>query len=381
MFKAFSPTKARQINEEVFARAQKLGVMDRGPGRIELFLPNVEQAAGLAPRAREEAFLSRYAEKIPGIRLSQRTFNTFGNKLKVDVAEKAIRNWAREGTEATPEMLDSLNRFLNVFTGRGSFPKGQIGEFRFDLEPMGDVLNIAFWSPRLFLSRLQAPTLLLDPVVRKMAAQNLAASFGLGMSILGIVKASGLGTVELDPRSSDFGQIRLGRARINFWAGFQQIARYMAQIAVNQSKNRKTGKITTGEEFPFYDRQRRVTQFVRSKLAPGVPVVVADWWFGKTFLGEELGKRPDKGRLPDLLDEAFNRLGVNSAQEVSAIQQLLPLAQLDMIDAIDELGFAAGLGFSIMPFVGIGTQIFNVPREEEELRKMVEESRRRGTLR
>jgi hypothetical protein len=356
MLQAARVGKAREINQELFGRARKLGLIERGPNRTDLFLPDVERAAGGSSleRAREEAFLSRFSEKIPGIRFSQRTFNTFGNKLKVDVAEKAIRNWTREGTQVTPDMLDSLNRFLNIFTGRGTLGKA---------ERVADFLNIPFWSPRLLASRFQAPFLLADPVVRKMAAQNLAASFGLGMSILGIVKWSGLGDVELDPRSSDFGQIRLGRARINFWAGFQQIARYMAQIALNQSKNRETGDIMEGDEWPHLSRTDRILQFGRSKLAPGIPTMLANEMFGKSFLGEDLGDRIDRGRLPDPIDEFFDRFGINSVREVEAIQQVIPLAQLDMVDAIDELAFAPGLGWSIMAFVGIGTQIFNEPRD------------------
>jgi hypothetical protein len=334
-------------------------------------MPDVEGAAGLSSlaRAREEAYLSRFVEGIPGIRLSQRTFNTFGNKIKVDLAEKAVNNWRRDGVEVTPEMIDSLNRFLNVFTGRGSLGK---------YEPMADTLNIVFWSPRLLASRIQAPLLLADPVVRKMAAQNLAATFGLGVSILGVVKASGLGSVELDPRSSDFGKIRIGRARIDFWGGFQPIARYMAQIATNQSKDLDTGEISKGDEWPFTSRADRIFfRFGRSKLAPGIPVILANELFGKSFLGEKLGVRADKGRLPAPLDEFFNRLGVNSVREVEAIQQVIPLFSVDLIDAIDEFGAAPGLGFSVMPFVGIGTQIFNIPREEEAEQRYQEAFRNR----
>jgi hypothetical protein len=371
MLQSVNKGKAVEINQELFARARKLNLIDRGPGRTELFMPDVEGAAGLSSlaRAREEAYLSRFVEGIPGIRLSQRTFNTFGNKIKVDLAEKAVNNWRRDGVEVTPEMIDSLNRFLNVFTGRGS-----LGKF----EPIADTLNIAFWSPRLLASRIQAPLLLADPVVRKMAAQNLAATFGLGVSILGVVKASGLGSVELDPRSSDFGKIRIGRARIDFWGGFQPIARYMAQIATNQSKDLDTGEISKGDEWPFTSRADRIFfRFGRSKLAPGIPVILANELFGKSFLGEKLGVRADKGRLPAPLDEFFNRLGVNSVREVEAIQQVIPLFSVDLIDAIDEFGAAPGLGFSVMPFVGIGTQIFNIPREEEAEQRYQEAFRNR----
>ena len=67
--------------------------------------------------------------------------------------------------------------------------------------------------------------------------------------------------VELNPKSTDFGQIRAGRTRINFWAGFQPLARYTEQIRQNQTKNRGTGEITGGEKFPFVNRADRLEQF------------------------------------------------------------------------------------------------------------------------
>jgi hypothetical protein len=198
-----------------------------------------------------------------------------------------------------------------------------------------------------------------------MAAQNLASSFGLGVTILGLVKYSGAGDVELDPRSTDFGQIRIGRARINFWAGFQQIARYMAQIAVNQSKDKDTGDIIGGDQYPFINSVDRITRLARSKVAPGFPVLIANELFRKSFLGEDLSERPDKGRAPGFIDDWLEKSGLDTVREWEAIQQVTPLVAIEIIDAISELGWAPGLAFGALPTVGIGTQIFNQPRKEE----------------
>ena len=369
MFQAFSPEKARQINMELIEEARQFGLIDRGPGRIDLFVPDVEGAAGAVSRLapREEAFISRFTNKIPGVRLSARTFNTFGNKLKVDVAKKTIRNWQKPDIPGGPvnpipsEKIDSLNNFLNIFTGRGTLGK---------LEPIADTLQIGFWSPRLLASRIQAPTQLLDPHVRRLAAENMVASFGLGMTILAIVKTSDIADVELDSRSTDFGQIRIGRTRINFWAGFQPIARYMAQVTVNQQKDRDTGEIRGAQDFPNTSRIERLLNFGRSKISPGIPALIGNELFGRTFIGEELedkdgkGLRIDKGRLPDPLDQLADHIGINSVREVEALKQVIPLTAVDVVDAIDEYGWRNGSALGALPVFGVGTSTYNIERAD-----------------
>ena len=266
---------------------------------------------------------------------------------------------------------------------------------------MADILNIGFWSPRLLASRIQAPTQLLDPNVRRLAAENMVASFGIGMSILAIVKTwSELAgnedvKVELNPKSTDFGQIRAGSTRINFWGGFQPLARYTEQIRQNQTKNRGTGEITGGEKFPFVNRADRLEQFGRSKLSPGIVSLIANELFGRTFIGESLeegkddegvkeflageGKRSDKGRLPDPVDTLADKLGIDSVREVEALSQVIPLFNINLIDAIDEYGFLKGSGLGTLELFGVGANTFNEPRAEAAQAQQQQQSAPGGT--
>ena len=139
----------------------------------------------------------------------------------------------------------------------------------------------------------------------------------------------------------------------------------MAQIAVNQSKGKDTGDIIGGDQYPFINRVDRIQRLARSKIAPGFPVLVANELFGKSFLGEDLSDRPDKGRAPGFIDDWLEKSGLDTVREWEAIQQVTPLVAIEIIDAISELGWAPGLAFGALPAVGIGTQIFNQPREEE----------------
>lgn len=357
MFRSFSRRKAFEINREIFADPD-VRLLSERPAGTRLFLHDVEGTAPVAFTRREEAFISRYASRIPGVGLSERTYGTFLNKLRSDVAKKTLNNWRRQGMDVTdPERIDSLNQFINIFTGRG-----ELGNF----ENVAEVMNIAFWSPRLLVSRFQAPLLLRNPIVRRQVAENLAATFGVGSTVLGIIAASRLADVETDPRSTDFGKIRIGRTRLDFWAGFQQIARYMAQIITNQSKSSRTGDvIDLGGQFDTH-RIDTIQRFARSKLSPGAPSIIANELFGKSFLGEDLTDIPDRGRPPENIETLLNEIGINDVREIEAVMQVAPLFPIDLVDAMEEHGLVNGTGLAIPALFGVGVQTFNEPREQAD---------------
>jgi hypothetical protein len=358
-YKAWSPTKARQINTGLFDEAVANDLIGRvredGRKAVDVFFPDVEGALGVAGKmsAREEAYISGIASSLPGIRLSARSFNTMGNKLRVDVAIKMKRNIERGGATASDDQLDDIARFVNVFSGRGSLGKA---------EALGDVLNIGFWSPRLFMSRIQAPLQLLNPTVRADAARSLAAAFMTGTTMLGLMKASGLGDVNLDPRSPDFGLVRFGRLRMNVWGGYQQMMRYTAQFA--------TGKATVpfipGKDPETKERTPAQTAFkyARSKLSPGIVSILANEMFQTSFLGENLRGRPVRGKLPHHLDKFLVGMGLESVREQEALMQVVPLFMLELYDAVDEYGWVPGLGYGLFVGHGIGGSIHNAPAYE-----------------
>lgn len=360
MFGSFSPRIAREINEEIFADPDIQLLRENG-----LFLQPVE---GITPAARiaarEETFVSRFASRIPGVRISERTFGTFGNKLRSDIAKKTLNNWRAQGIDINdPERLQSLSNFINIFTGRGNL--GQA-------EGIANALQIGFWSPRLLVSRFQAPLLLRDPVARRIVAENLAATFGVGMSVLALVKASGLGDVETDPRSSDFGKIRIGRTRVDFWGGFQQIFRYMAQVTSGKVKSTRSGEVFSLSDFDS-NRAELLGRFARSKVSPGLPTILANELFGESFLGEELGERPDRGRPPRQIEAPLESANIDTVREQEAVLQLAPLFAVELVDAMEEHGIVNGTGVAVPALFGVSTSTFNEPREELEGRDLVPE--------
>jgi len=379
MFKAINADAAFRMNDEILRDPEIAFLTGRG-----LFMQSVEGAGPAALNlGREEAFISRIANKIPGVGVSERTFGTFLNKLKHDVGKKALNNWRRQGllpegpinradlTAEQLQRLDSLSRFLNVFTGRGTIPE------RF--QGFADVANVAFWSPRLTISRFEAPILLADPNIRRLVAVNMVSTFATGATILALAEAMIPGvTVEKDPRSSDFGKIRFGSTRLDFWGGFQTTARYLAQIVTNETK--AAGQEETGfnkgniGSSSRTSRGSRILRFGRSKVSPGLATVLANELGGGTFLDSSLEAPPDRGRPPEIIGEGLRNVpvtpgGLESAREQDAILQLTPLFSIELIDAMENYGLIRGTALSLPTLFGVGTTTFNPELTDQELRE------------
>ncbi len=276
-----------------------------------LYQPSFGGAAQLAER--EEAFMTAFAGKIPGVRRSERAFVTYLNKLRSDVFDNIVAGWDRVGG-LTAQDEQALAKMLNIFTGRGDL--GQAGN------QLAPVINQAFFSARLLASRVQAPMQLFSSstAVRKIAARDLVSFLGFGIGILGLAKAGAEAhekvtgqkpdfEIEYDPRSTGFGKIRIGPTRIDPWGGYQPLARYAAQIMTGQRKS-GAGFISDAS------RKSSILRFFRSKLSPQAGLAT-DVALGETFLGEEV-----EPTVSGLKTQTFNRL--------------VPLFVQDMVDAIRE---------------------------------------------
>jgi hypothetical protein len=226
MFKALvSEKQFHEINEEIRNRPTYELMNKAG---LEITKP----AGAASILDREEAFVSKIAEKIPGVRQSERAYLAFLNKLRADVFDDFVKRGERLGIDFVqdPHYLKSAAKFVNAATGRGSVKwMGRNGE----------LLGKALFSPKLMASRLQLlnPVFYahLHPTVRLQAAKHGLIYAGAVMSILGLAAAAGA-SVEMDPRSSDFAKMKIGNTRIDFTGGFQPYVRFYAQMIMGQQK-------------------------------------------------------------------------------------------------------------------------------------------------
>lgn len=175
---------------------------------------------------REEALASTWAEKIPGVRRSNRAYTAFLNKLRADTFKQLMKdaNVIVGDIDTNQPFTKELANFVNTATGRGSLNYGK----RFNLEQHASLLNRLMFSPRLMASRINLVGNLFNPyaskTVRMETLKSLGAIVGFGNTLTFLAKQIPGAEVETDPASADFGKIKFGDTRIDPYAGFQQYA-------------------------------------------------------------------------------------------------------------------------------------------------------------
>lgn len=257
-----------------------------GPGNKQL--PSFAEDAGLKLTdltdlsKREEAVMSTWAEKVPGVRRSNRAYVAFLNKLRADTFEDLMKKGKVLGAdgEANIPLAREIANFVNTSTGRGSLGS---------LEQSAVALNSTFFSPRLIASRL---TMLnphyywsASPMVRKEALKALFSVAAVGSTIGQLGKMAG-GTVEPDPTSSDFGKIKIGNTRIDPFAGFQQYVVLANRLLQGRTKSSTTEReYNLGEEFGRPTKLDVLGRFAEGKLHP-VLSFATGLLRGKDFTGQ-----------------------------------------------------------------------------------------------
>lgn len=220
---------------------------------------------------REEKIQSNLAEKFPlgigkGVRASNRAFTTMMNVTRTKYYEFLVDK--AKGMSRDPMVDKNLNQqiidLVNLSTGRGALSSSA--------ERFAPLLNSIFFSPRLMMSRL---TLLnpmyyikADPFVRQEALRSLLSMGAGATAILLMMNASGLATVESDPRSTDFAKIKIGKTRVDILGGFQQYLRAAAQLTSGQVKDSKGRVITLGEGYKSQTRKDVLFNFFENKESP-----------------------------------------------------------------------------------------------------------------
>jgi hypothetical protein len=120
------------------------------------------------------------------------------------------------------------------------------------------------FSPRLMASRFQMLNpyyyYKLSPIARKEAAKSLASTIAFTTTSLGLAHMAGL-KVGVDPRSTDFGKIRVGHTTYDMTGGFSSYIRLIAQEVYGQRVNPDGSK-------QKINRLDTVGSFLRNKESP-----------------------------------------------------------------------------------------------------------------
>jgi hypothetical protein len=283
---------------------------------------------------REEAFQSKLAEKIPGVKMSEQAYITFLNRLRFDTFTNVMRQAAAAGVDIQDKkFLTDLADWINTATGRGNI-KG------FNPTSLASIM----FAPRLAMARIQtmnpAYYMSMHPYVR---AEALKSQFASAAAIFSLVSIAGMfgAHVTWDFRNSDAGKIRVGNTRIDLGGGMFQFMRLFTQLATNERVNASTGVVETLGAKPLsMNRLDVLTRFVISKEAP-IASFVTDFLRGKDMVG-----KPFK-----MSDEIASRL--------------IPLGIQDTIDALKDGGVQALLWSAPLTTFGIGLQTYGTNLHHE----------------
>jgi hypothetical protein len=228
--------------------------------------------------------------------------------MRVGYAEQVWNKMVAEGaSEADAKIIGHL---ANVASGRAELPQ--------KLAKYTEALNAFFFSPKWQASRIELPKVLGQMIlsdksyIRKEGWRALITTMGGGVGILGLATMAG-GKVELDPRSSDFGKLKIKDTRFDIWTGYAQYARLVAQLTTGQKKE-QSGAITEANRLDV------VTKFLQSKTSPAFGLVT-DLLKGEDYSGKAVIPSDTQA----LLDEAWAKV--------------MPLSIQDFKDALDQYGF------------------------------------------
>lgn len=336
MFKAFS-SKQRQdkISKDLKDRPNAPLYVKAG-----LFIAPTDGSYQLTMQ--EEIMQSKLigsVEKVlPGLAGSNRAYITFLNELRADSFDIMAAGLSRD-SEVTLDEAKVIANFVNISTGRGS-----LGKF----EQAAEGLNVAFFAPRYVASRFQLLGGVVAEPIRAVFGKNKRvhrlivkeyARYMIGMAMIYALAAISLDDeeFEFDPRSSDFGKIKIGKTRLDPLSGISQVTVLLSRLVSGQVKSSITGEISSirGEDVGFGKRSAAgvIGSFLRYKLSPLFGTTL-NLLTGKDPVGQPFGLED----LPKSL--------------------LVPLAMREILETMQEQGVPTGPALSILAIFGMGIQTY-----------------------
>jgi len=344
MFRAWGSEKAYNLIQDSikehpsgYFKEGRLDLETGNPKDAGKTTPSYAQKVGLdltdLVKNKEEVFRSKWAEKLPGVRPSNRAYTGFLNKLRSDTFANMVDLAKKQGKDPQTDLVlgKQIADFINNATGRG-----KLGPLEGAAKPLADV----FFAPRLMASRVHTYTQVLnpkfyttlDPSVRKEALKSLFAVAATG-GLVGEIAKLGGAQVSNDPTNSDFRKIKIGNTRIDPFGGFQQYPVAAIRLLSGKSTSSTSGRTTdlTAGKFGQQNRATVAENFLTNKLAP-LPAFVFSWMKGKQFDGTPFDAKQ------------------------ALLKSTVPIVAQDLKELYDEDPSLFPLG--ILPILGVGMQTY-----------------------
>jgi len=332
------------------------------------------QLLGKQLNSADKATLEQYWKNINPLRILERGNTVYMNELRMARFEEGIEMLQSELKDPIEDIEDykMLASAINTMTGRANIDSLQanskiLAAIFFSFRNAVSVFNQL--NPIFYLYQLHNPK---DPITKVSVAQKIAVAdmmrfvtFTTGMMLL-LQAAMGDDeegnpkmTIETDPRSSDFGKMKMGDLRIDPWHGMMPMIVLISRMSTDESKNVNTGVVTAGgTKFGTRTRNELVVDFITNKFNPSMGIL---WGYGSSHKVMENGVEIRKdmfGNEINVLDEVAN-LQPMYWDAVSEIKKEQPGLWGDFFVAAGALGINSQVYDKPKPKVSSG---FNRPR-------------------
>ncbi len=222
----------------------------------------------------EEFFPVQWPEKIPILgttyKAAENAFTGSAYYMRYKTAKMYFDIARKTNVDLNSKTeLESIGKLVNSLTARGETGYGQ--------KP--GLVNAIIWAPKMIKSQFDILTAHgfdknMTPFARKQAALNLLQIISGTALVLGVAKAIKPDSVEVDPRSADFGKIKVGNTRftVNPMASMVTLA---VRLLAGSRKSTANGEIIKYE--PGFGKATRVdaiVDFFKNKSAPAASAMI-----------------------------------------------------------------------------------------------------------
>jgi hypothetical protein len=292
----------------------------------------------------EEAFPSFLPARIPGFgrifKGAESAFNGAALRIRADLADLLIKKAEKAGVDMLdPFQAESVGKLINSMTGRG----------KVNLTPgQSNFVNSTVFSIKFLKSNFDTLTMhgALNPFNKKMskfskkeAALNMAKIVATIAAINLISESLHPGSTEKDPRSSNFGKIKIKNTTFDLTGGMGSLVALASRITPTVhdgelgfwSKNPVSGKYTKLNSGKYGARtvENVIVDFLEGKASP-IAGAFRDVW----LKGVDYQRR--KPTVPTVAQNLFTPLPVQTWMELMND----PESANDILSIIaDGLGF------------------------------------------
>ena len=287
------------------------------------------------------------ADMIPGVKRSSRSFAGFLNKAALELYSDMVEAAGANGAGATAEQKKLLADFVNISLGYGYGKKNVVKK----LSLIPAVIDAIAWAPRKAVAELKYATLhplltnwagtrkheisgkeiwAVDKAIGRQYLRYTLGSLAFGACIVLLAKLfngdddddRNIWSDILDPRSSDFGRIRIGNTSWSVFAGNEMVWRLFARLYTGQTKTNGIAK-----DYKYYGVEAAL-DYLRGKLNPLLGAAV-DYKMDKNFVGEKLSEKSawelaNDYALPLTASALYENFANNPDDPLAAIFNAIP---------------------------------------------------------